>query len=595
MAATIRYNRLLCLLIVLGFSSPLQCANSTRPNIVFLLADDLGFSDIEPYGSEISTPTLSRLAADGITFTNYHTAANCAPARAMLLTGVSSHLAGVPNIPEMISPSQLRQANYQGVLGDNVVTIATLLEDAGYHTYLAGKWHLGSTPEKLPSRRGFQRTIALMDSGADNWEQRPYLPIYTEANWFADGERYVLPDDFYSSDFLIDKTIEFIDGNLHDGKPFFAYVPFQAVHIPVQAPQDYIDRYIGRYDGGWHELREERFSRAVSLGILPDSAEMVRMPTTLSWSDLTAERQRYEAKRMAVYAGMIESMDAEIGRLLEYLKDKGQLDNTLFIFTSDNGAEGSGAQNPSDIATQRMIASLGYTSDYETLGQRGSFNSISPGFTSAAVSPLAYYKFYAGEGGLRVPLIISGEPLGNVVRQTNAFAWATDIAATILSMAGAASPGSRYGGRPVLPITGKDLMPLIEGRKKRVYGEEEPIGYELTGHAALFQGDYKLVRNLAPLGDGEWRLFDIVSDPGETKDLKLQLPDRFDQMLISYQKFTVDNRVQPLPEGYSQQSQLVFNMLRDQFGAELIVALLTILIILPFIVFSWSRKQSLWG
>ena len=595
MAAMIRYNRLLCLLIVLGFSSPLQCANSTRPNIVFLLADDLGFSDIEPYGSEISTPTLSRLAADGITFTNYHTAANCAPARAMLLTGVSSHLAGVPNIPEMISPSQLRQANYQGVLGDNVVTIATLLEDAGYHTYLAGKWHLGSTPEKLPSRRGFQRTIALMDSGADNWEQRPYLPIYTEANWFADGERYVLPDDFYSSDFLIDKTIEFIDGNLHDGKPFFAYVPFQAVHIPVQAPQDYIDRYIGRYDGGWHELREERFSRAVSLGILPDSAEMVRMPTTLSWSDLTAERQRYEAKRMAVYAGMIESMDAEIGRLLEYLKDKGQLDNTLFIFTSDNGAEGSGAQNPSDIATQRMIASLGYTSDYETLGQRGSFNSISPGFTSAAVSPLAYYKFYAGEGGLRVPLIISGEPLGNVVRQTNAFAWATDIAATILSMAGAASPGSRYGGRPVLPITGKDLMPLIEGRKKRVYGEEEPIGYELTGHAALFQGDYKLVRNLAPLGDGEWRLFDIVSDPGETKDLKLQLPDRFDQMLISYQKFTVDNRVQPLPEGYSQQSQLVFNMLRDQFGAELIVALLTILIILPFIVFSWSRKQSLWG
>ena len=595
MAATVRYIRLLCLLIVLGFSSPLQCANSTRPNIVFLLADDLGFSDIGPYGSEISTPTLSRLAADGITFTNYHTAANCAPARAMLLTGVSSHLAGVPNIPEMISPSQLRQDNYQGVLGDNVVTIATLLEDAGYHTYLAGKWHLGSTPEKLPSRRGFQRTIALMDSGADNWEQRPYLPIYTEANWFADGERYVLPDDFYSSDFLIDKTIEFIDGNLHDGKPFFAYVPFQAVHIPVQAPQDYIDRYIGRYDGGWHELREERFSRAVSLGILPDSAEMVRMPTTLSWSDLTAERQRYEAKRMAVYAGMIEAMDAEIGRLLEYLKDKGQLDNTLFIFTSDNGAEGSGAQNPSDIATQRMIASLGYTSDYETLGQRGSFNSISPGFTSAAVSPLAYYKFYAGEGGLRVPLIISGEPLGNVVRQTNAFAWATDIAATILSMAGAALPGSRYGGRPVLPITGKDLMPLIDGRKQRVYGEEESIGYELTGHAALFQGDYKLVRNLAPLGDGEWRLFDIVSDPGETKDLKLQLPDRFDQMLISYQKFTVDNRVQPLPEGYSQQSQLVFNMLRDQFGAELIVALLTILIILPFIVFSWSRKQSLWG
>ena len=231
----------LCFLLLASIS---HSAAAERPNIVFLLADDLGYSDIAPYGSEVNTPTLSQLANQGIKFTNYHTAANCAPARAMLLTGVSSHLAGVPNIPEMLSPAQQRQDNYQGVLGSNVVTIATLLEDAGYHTYLAGKWHLGSTPEKRPSRRGFERTVALMDSGADNWEHKPYLPIYDDANWFADGERFELPEDFYSSEFLIDKTIEFIDSNLDDGKPFFAYVPFQAVHIPVQAPQQYIDRYM---------------------------------------------------------------------------------------------------------------------------------------------------------------------------------------------------------------------------------------------------------------------------------------------------------------------------------------------------------------
>ena len=381
-----------------------------RPNIVFLLADDLGYTDIAPYGSEVNTPALSRLAQEGVRFTNYHTAANCAPARAMLLTGVNNHLAGVPNIPEMLAPEQMVHENYQGVLGDNVVTIATLLESSGYHTYLAGKWHLGSAPGKLPSQRGFERTVALMDSGADNWEQRPYLPIYDQANWFADGERFELPDDFYSSDFLIDKTIEFIGSNLGDGQPFFAYVPYQAVHIPVQAPQEYIDRYMGVYDEGWDQLREARRERAAALGIIPAAVPLTRMSTTSDWDALNPERQRYEAKRMAVYAGMIEAMDASIGRLVAYLENQGQLENTIFIFTSDNGAEGSGAQDPESFAASRMASGLGYNTDYETLGLKGSYNTINPGFTSAAVSPLSFYKFYAGEGGLRVPLIISGGP-----------------------------------------------------------------------------------------------------------------------------------------------------------------------------------------
>ncbi|MDG2077908.1 MAG: sulfatase-like hydrolase/transferase, partial [Pseudomonadales bacterium] len=173
-------------------TTPQPPASSQRPNIVFILADDLGYTDIAPYGSEVNTPSLSALAEQGLSFTNYHTAANCAPARAMLLTGVDSHLAGVPNIPEMLAPQQRKHANYQGVLGDDVVTVATLLEDAGYHTYMAGKWHLGMEPPKRPSRRGFARTMAMMDSGADNWEQRPYLALYDQANWFADGERFTL-------------------------------------------------------------------------------------------------------------------------------------------------------------------------------------------------------------------------------------------------------------------------------------------------------------------------------------------------------------------------------------------------------------------
>ena len=216
-----------------------------RPNIVLVLADDLGFSDIAPYGGEVSTPNLTALAEAGIKFTNYHTAASCAPSRAMLLTGVDSHRNGVPNIPEAIPPEQGIHAHYAGTLNRNVVTVATLLQDEGYHTYLAGKWHLGKEVDQLPSRRGFERTVALADTGADNWEQKPYIPIYEKANWFADGEVMTLPDDFYSSRFLVDKTIEFIDSNSNSGSPFFAYVPFQAVHTPVQAPQEFIEKYEG--------------------------------------------------------------------------------------------------------------------------------------------------------------------------------------------------------------------------------------------------------------------------------------------------------------------------------------------------------------
>ena len=408
-----------------------EAVERARPNILLVLADDLGYSDLASYGSEINTPTLSALAREGLSFTNYHTAANCAPARAMLLTGVDNHVAGVPNIPEMLAPEQMRHANYQGVLGDNVVTVASLLENAGYHTYMAGKWHLGSGPGKLPSQRGFERTVALADSGADNWEQRPYIPLYDKANWFADGEEYQLPEDFYSSRFLVDKTIEFIDSNLADGQPFFAYLPFQAVHIPVQAPQEFIDRYMGVYDEGWEVLRERRHARAIELGIVPADSDKVDMSTTRDWDALSDEHKRFQAKRMAVYGAMVEAMDFHLGRLLEHLKAVGQYDNTIIIFTSDNGAEASGTPNHDDFSVTRLAKSLGYHMDYDRLGLRGSYNTISPSFASAAASPLAYYKFYVGEGGLRVPLIVAGQPIEKKGELSHAFSFVTDITPTI--------------------------------------------------------------------------------------------------------------------------------------------------------------------
>ena len=569
-----------------------ETAPSRRPNIVLILADDLGYTDLASYGSEINTPTLSALAQSGVSFTNYHTAPNCAPARAMLLTGVDAHLAGVPNIPEMLAPEQRRHAHYQGVLGNNVVTVATLLEDAGYHTYMAGKWHLGSTPDKLPSQRGFQRTVALADSGADNWEQRPYIPLYDKANWYADGEEYTLPDDFYSSRFLVDKTIEFIDSNLGDEQPFFAYLPFQAVHIPVQAPQAFIDPYMGVYDGGWDVLRENRLSRAVELGIVPEGAATVRMSTTADWQALDEERRRYEAKRMAVYAGMVEAMDFHIGRLVDYLKARGEYGNTLFIFTSDNGAEASGPADPDEFAARRMSTSLGYTTDYETLGLKGSYSTISPSFASAAASPLAYYKFYAGEGGMRVPLIVAGETLPQKGVLSRAFSFVTDITPTILSFAGVRPPDERYGGRPVEPMIGRSLAPVLLTDAERIYGPEDTVGYELAGHAALFKGDYKIVYNRSPLGDDRWQLFNIVEDPGESRDLAREMPQRLQRMLSAYERYARDNMVLPIPPGYDHRKQLVLNTLYAGVREPFLVLSLLVLLLLPFYVANRMKKAS---
>ena len=585
----------LCLApLILGHSCLLIAQNS--PNVVLILADDLGFSDLASYGSEIHTPSITALAEQGVSFTNYHTGANCAPSRAMLLTGVDSHRAGVPNIPEMIPPAQATYSHYAGTLSHNVVTVATLLQDAGYHTYLAGKWHLGQTADKLPSRRGFERTLALADSGADNWEQKPYIPIYKNANWYADGEEYQLPDNFYSSRFLVDKTIEFIDSNKDDGQPFFAYVPFQAVHIPVQAPQKFIDRYMGVYDQGWNALRQQRLVRAIALGVVPADTMIVQMASTADWEALSPKRQAYEAKRMAVYGAMVEAMDHHIGRLVEYLKAIGEYDNTVFIFTSDNGAEAMGLPRQNSWRNTLILAAQDYNADYETLGLKGSFNTINPGFASAAASPLAYYKFYVGEGGLRVPMIIAGGPVAIKNQFSNASAYVTDITPTILSLAEVEHPHGlkrgRFGGRKVEPMIGRSLAPLIEGRVESVHGTDNAVGFELAGHGALFMGDFKIVFNRGTQGDSQWHLFNIQVDPGETRDLSTENPAQLQLMLNRYQQYIDDNNILPVPAGYRHETQVIFNALQHTYRDNILIIILLFLLMLPFAIVYKSKHHK---
>jgi len=461
-----------------------------------------------------------------------------------------------------------------------------LLEGAGYRTYMSGKWHLGMAPEKRPSARGFQRTVAMMDSGADHWEQRPYLPLYDQANWYADGERLDLPEDFYSSEFLVDALMDFIVSDSDQQSPFFAYLPFMAVHMPVQAPRSFVTPYLDTYAGGWDELRESRRKRAAALGVIPKDSPMVRMSTTADWSALDEEAQAYETKRMAVYAGMVEAMDWHLGRLIQFLKERDEYANTVFIFTSDNGTEASGPENPRVFPHNVGPRRMGYRLDYESLGEKGSFSSLSPSFASASASPLAFYKFYAGEGGMRVPLIIAGDAISNNQSIIRAFSWVTDITPTILSFAGVEPPGPRYGGRAIEAVTGRSLRPLLAGEVTSVYGETDTVGYELAGNGALFQGDYKLVVNQPPVGDGQWRLFNITKDPGEVIDLAAADPARYQRMLGRYQEYMAANGVMAYPEGYSPLGQVLDRALRKELGKPLLALLVTLLVLLPFWVAS---------
>lgn len=539
--------------LTLLFSHFANSQTDERPNVVLILADDLGFTDIAPFGSEIDTPNIARLAASGLSFTNYHTAANCAPARAMLLTGVDSHRNGVPNIPESIPPEQLAYDHYQGVLSQNVVTLASLLRGSGYHTYMTGKWHLGHTPELLPSARGFERTIAMADTGADNWEQRTYLPIYDEAHWYADGEKHTLPDDFYSSEYFIDKTIEFISANESDDKPFFAYIPFQAVHMPVQAPREFSDKYAGVYDQGWTVMREQRRLAAEEAGVIPENTEVIVTPGTLDWNALTEEQREHHARRMEVYAGMVDAMDMHIGRLMTYLESIGEYENTIFIFTSDNGAEGSPLISPTgNSVLDPWFERVGYETGIENLGEKGSWVGIGPSNATIAASPLAYYKFHANEGGLRVPLVMSGPGISQRGQLSDEFVFVTDLAPTILSLAGVNAHGGSWQTREVEPIVGKDFSSYLQGRAGPIHTASEPIGYEMGGSGALFKGDYKIVINKFEQNESEWHLFNIKTDPGEANDLAEVEPELLAEMLADYEQWASSNNVLPMPEGYNR-------------------------------------------
>ena len=542
-----------------------------RPNIVVILFDDVALMDLGAYGGEARTPNIDRLARQGAMFTGYRTSPLCTPSRAMLLTGLDNHRAGAATIEEILPPEMRNRPGYRLRIEPEVLTIAERLRAEGYRTLMAGKWHLGHGPGDLPDGQGFDRSLALDASGADNWAPRPYMPYYTEAPWYEDGRPAKMPGSFYSSDLLVDRLTRYIDETPAGSEPFFAYLALQAVHIPVQAPARYSDGYRGRFDGGWETLRAARTERARQLGLLPAGAGTDGFsPDARDWDALSPAERRMAARSMEVYAGMIEAADAAVGRLMARLEARGELQNTLFVVTSDNGPE------PSDPVHQRgmglWMLTHGYNWRLEGLGGPGSLNYIGREWAEALAAPGRRYKFYVSEGGIRAPLIISGPGVAPG-RRIDGLTFVTDVTPTLADFAGARPT-------PEAPaMDGTSLRPVLQGAAGPVRGPDDPLGVEVSGNAALYRGDYKIVRDMPPLGDGRWRLYDVTRDPGETRDLSAAEPGRLKAMLADYAAYEARVSVAPLPPGYTTQKQLTANALARQVpvlaaGAAVIALLL---------------------
>ncbi len=543
--------------------------------------------DFGAYGGEARTPNIDALAGSGALFTSYHTSPLCSPSRAMLLTGIDNHRTGVATIEEVLPPEQKDKPGYSLRLEPGVTTVATRLKAAGYRTYMTGKWHLGHGPGDLPSAHGFDRSLALDASGADNWEAKPYMPYYRDAPWFEDGKRADMPKAFYSSDLIVDRMIDYISTDTTKDAPFFAYVAFQAVHIPVQAPREYIARYESKFDEGWAKLREARWQRAKTLGLIPQDAPLAALPETMrKWDALTADEKKIYAKAMAVYSGMLEAMDSAIGRLIDHVKKKGELENTIFIVTSDNGPEPSDPVHATGMNI--WMALNGYDWNVETLGEKGSLAFIGPEWAASVSSPGKLFKFYTSEGGLRVPFVIAGPGIAPSKQQAPAFV--TDVTPTILDFAG----GDATAGEGTVPINGRSLRPVLEGAAQRTHPEDSGIGIEVAGNAALFKGDYKIVKNGGALGDSEWRLYNLAADPGETKDLSAQDPERLKGMLAAYKAYTEQMGVLPMPDGYNVQRQVERNAMARQLSFYWWILALAVLTVIGLGALTWRTVASRW-
>lgn len=524
-------------------------AQTKRPNIVVILGDDMGYADMGSFGSEIKTPNLDALANDGVRFTNFYTHASSSPTRSMLLTGVDTHQNGMGNMDEWTAPNQRGVPGYEGYLNDQVVTLPQLLKAAGYHTYMAGKWHLGKAPNLIPAARGFERDFSLLDGAGSYWDMTNFTAASPKSVFTEDG-RYLkeLPKDYYATKTYTDKLISFIDANRGDGKPFFAYVSHQAPHDPFHLPPEWRNRHVGEYDKGWDAVRQERLKRQIELGITPAGTKLAeRMWFVPDPVVLAPAARAIQGKKMELYAGMVENLDHHVGRLINHLKEIGEYENTIFLVFGDNGAEGTdlfkmiaGSPGSRDF----LFAAINWSqTDPNAWGDPGSYPAYGPMWAQVSMTPFSQYKGWMAEGGVRNALIVSG-PL--VKRQkgsiNNGVMHVADIVPTMLEVAGTKYPENK-DGKKLPPLIGKSWGPVLAGKAESPRTDNDYLAWELFGNRAVRQGDWKLRWEYKPFGTESWELFNLASDPSERKNLAAERPDKVKAMVALWDQYARDHNV----------------------------------------------------
>ena len=550
-----------------GSASPEpETASPVQPNFLLIVADDLGYTDIGAYGGEIRTPVLDDLASRSVTFTNFHVLPMCAPTRAMLLAGTDHHVAGLGSMfpHNWFTGLEEGQPGYETYLSQRVASLPERLAEVGYRSYMAGKWHLGPDPGQWPVDRGFDRSFALLPGSGSHM-------VIPEHRYVEDGE-WVEPtqEGFYSTRAHTDKLIGFIDENHGDGRPFFVFAAYTSPHWPLQVPPDFIDRYAGVYDEGYDALRVARMERAEALGVIPVTEAGYFEPLGPAWDELNAETQAHFARRMEIYAAMVENLDFHVGRLIDHLEAIGELENTVILFMSDNGAATENMEYSPTFSLR--IERDNSDNSLENLGAANSYISYGASWAQAATAPFSRFKGYATEGGTLVPAFILHGDGTNPAGLDGQYLGAIDIAPTLLELAGAAIDSTSVQGREVAAITGRSFAGVLGADAVPVYPEDHVFATELHGSRSVRQGRYKLIWEQpavntwwpfeVPESWYRWQLFDLQTDPGERNDISADHPELMDRLIAAWDDYADTNQVvrevrineferwQVLPENY---------------------------------------------
>ncbi|MFK7733999.1 MAG: arylsulfatase [Pseudomonadales bacterium] len=515
---------------------------STRPNILLVVVDDMGYSDIGAFGGEIATPALDALAQDGLQLTNFHVLPTCSPTRSVLLSGTDNHLAGLGTMGEITTPEMDGIPGYAGYLNFEVAALPELLQSEGYRTYMSGKWHLGLTEDTNPHARGFDESFAFLPGGGSHWsDKRPTSPLL-EVIYSRNGKRVdALPDDFYSTKYYTDNLLQWLNRDQASESPFFAYLSFTAPHDPLHAPKKYIEKYKGKFDGGWDKLRAERFEALKDLGIVDKNVKpFPRLPNVKPWDQLSATEKAVAARNMEVYAAMIDYIDEQIKRVTNHLVQTGEYENTLILFFSDNGANGSDGSVLPGMSAEFMAS---FDNSLDNRGLRNSYIHMGAGWAQASMAPSRLMKAFPAEGGIKSPLLVKlPGKAKNTGTMNHAFFHVRDIMPTILDLADIDHP-EQFKGRTVLEMQGQSVLDFLEGKVDVPYEGADNVGYEFLGSKAYIDGDWKILHLPKPLGSGDWQLYNLKEDPAELNDLSQQHPDKRLDLIEQWEEYKTSNKL----------------------------------------------------